>query len=471
MDRYKKLLSNTFLFAISTFSSKALVFLLMPLYTSMLTQAQYGTVDLIVQAANLLVPLVSLGIMNAVVRFGLDKGYSPKGVFTAGVLAIGLGYVLFVFLYPVFSNVGWFGFLSGNLLLLYLYVLTACARSLCSQFVRARNYTRLYAADGILSTVFTILFNLLFLVQMHLGVAGYLLAIIAADIASTVFLFIVAGLGRFFSLKALQRPLFYEMLRYSLPLMPTAIFWWVTNVSDRFMVTAMVSSAANGLYAVSYKIPTIVTLLSTIFTEAWQLSAVGEQGSRTLDRFFTNIFLALQGVVFCAGAALILTAKITTHLLVNPAFFAAWQYTPVLIIATVFSCFSNFLASVYMVRKKSAQNLFTMFLGAAANIALNFFLIPKLGVQGAAIATALSYFLVFTVRAFTTRRYIKIRYAPGKLLLNTALLCAQSALMLFNVKNYAFWAGLAFAGVLALNAGPILHSLKKLLEARRTSRA
>ena len=72
MNRYKKLLSNTVLFAVGTFSSKALVFLLMPLYTAVLSTQEYGTVDLIMQAGNLLLPLVSVGIINSIVRFGLD---------------------------------------------------------------------------------------------------------------------------------------------------------------------------------------------------------------------------------------------------------------------------------------------------------------------------------------------------------------------------------------------------------------
>ena len=65
MDKYKKLISNTVIFAIGTFSSKVLVFLLMPLYTTVLSNEEYGVTDLLVQTGNLLLPLVSLGIVNA----------------------------------------------------------------------------------------------------------------------------------------------------------------------------------------------------------------------------------------------------------------------------------------------------------------------------------------------------------------------------------------------------------------------
>lgn len=82
MNKYRNLISNTFIFAIGTFSSKVLVFLLMPLYTKVLSEAQYGTVDLMVQVGNFLLPLVSCGIVNGIIRFGLDKYYKKRDVFT-----------------------------------------------------------------------------------------------------------------------------------------------------------------------------------------------------------------------------------------------------------------------------------------------------------------------------------------------------------------------------------------------------
>ncbi len=464
LNRYKRLLSNTMLFALSTFSSKVLVFLLMPLYTRVLTTADYGTVDLIIQSANLLIPVISLGIMNSVVRFGLDKGYSKKGVFTTGFACIMAGFVVFVACLPLVAKLP---FLKGYVWYLYGYVLCACMRSLFSQFVRAKMYTRLYAFDGLLSTVLTIGFNLLFLLQFEMGVKGYLLAIICADIGSCLFLFVIAELYKYFDTSALKKPLVRAMLAYSLPMIPSTMFWWITNVSDRYMVTYMISEAANGLYAVAYKIPTLVTLFSTIFTEAWQLSAVEVQNSKGRNAFFTNIFSALQGVVFLAGGGLILSCKLIMQFWVAEEYFTAWQYVPILILATIFACFSNFLSSVYMVEKKSNLSLLTTFIGAAVNVALNLYLIPKFGVNGAATATFASYFIVFFIRAVNTRQFIRIRIQPFKLFLNTAILVGQTALLLGNVKNWVLWCSLLFVLLIFINIGALLQSARKLFARRQ----
>ena len=70
------------------------------------------------------------------------------------------------------------------------------------------------------------------------------------------------------------------MLTYCVPLIPTAVFWWIMGVSDRYLVKWFVESDANGIYAVAYKIPTILTILATVFMDAWQLSAIAESGDR-----------------------------------------------------------------------------------------------------------------------------------------------------------------------------------------------
>ena len=260
VNRYKKLLSDTLIFAIGTFSSKVLVFLLMPLYTRVLTTADYGSVDLIMQTGNLLFPVVTAGIVSGVVRYGLDSAYDKKDVFSTGlkVTLIGLG-ILFV-LMPLFALLP---FLQGidTLVYLYVFVVMSAMRYLTSQFVRSIGYVKLYAFDGILSTVMLVIFNVLFLVVFRWGVAGYVLATIAADVCSTLFLFVTAELYKYVDFKHTNKKVARSMMRYSVPLIPNNIFWWITNVSDRYILTGFCGTSENGLYAAAQKIPTIILSL------------------------------------------------------------------------------------------------------------------------------------------------------------------------------------------------------------------
>jgi len=460
VDKYKKLISNTMIFAIGTFSSKVLVFLLMPLYTRVLNNADYGVVDLIIQTGNLLIPIVSVGIINAVVRFGLDDSTSKSDVFSTGFITILCGFTALVLFQPLLAKVP---YMSQHTILIYLFVFMACMRSLCSQFTRAKGYVRLYAFDGVLSTITTIIFNILYLVVFQWGIVGYVMAIFTADFLSVIFLFTSAKLYRYIRFKGISRLTVSSMLRYCIPLIPTTMFWWIMNVSDRYIVSHVLGSEANGLFAVSYKVPTIVNLISTIFIDAWQISAFTEQTQLARERFFTKVFRTYQSLLFTAGSGLILFAKLITKLLVSDAFYASWEYIPFLVMATTFSCMVTFLGTVYMTEKKSVFALATTAIGAGINICLNLILIPRYGVNGGAFATFISYFVVFLLRAVHTRKYIKIRWSVFKMLFNTSMLMIQS-LILINEIPYWIWYEIGLTVIMIItNLGAILVALQKIV--------
>ena len=466
MDKYKKLVSNTVIFAIGTFSSKLLVFLLMPLYTRVLSESDYGVVDLLMQTGNLLLPLVSLGINNAIIRFGLDKSSDSREVFTGGLVTLASGYGIFLVAYPLLR---WALSLSGSasimehIGLIYLFVLLSTTRSLFASFVRSQERVRLFAIDGVLSTAYTIIFNVLFLVVFKWGVTGYMLAVVCADALSSLFLFFTARLYRFIRPDKLRWGQLSPMLRYCIPMIPTTVFWWITNVSDRFIVTSMLGEAANGLYAASYKIPTVITLVSGIFIDAWQMSAISESRSRSRARFFTRVFSSYQSLIFIAASGLILFTKFITYIMVSSQFYPSWQYVPFLIMATSFSCLVSFSGSIYMVEKKSVLLLITTLAGALINIVLNFSLIPIYGVNGAAFATFVSYAVVFIIRAVNTRAYNPVQWGTPKLILNTAILLVQSLLLIQSPPYWIVYESLLCLGMMILNFKGLWDTAMRLL--------
>ena len=366
-NKYKTLVSNTMLISLGTFGSKLLVFFMVRFYTSCLTPADYGTADLITQTANLLFPLISLGITDGVFRFAVDHTEQRRNIFSVGVYTILAGAVLLVAILPL---LGLFPQFDGFLWLIALYTMCSCFHSLCAQFVRAEGHTALFAVQGMINTVLVIGLNVLFLVGLRMGITGYVLSVALADLACTLLLFVRERLWRQLMLRpgwAAAR----EMLAYSIPMIPTTVFWWITSVSDRYMVTAYLGVDANGIYAVSYKMPTILSLVSSIFMEAWQFSAVSEaQGSRREHiRFFSKVWCSFQSVMFLAGACIIAFAVPEIHVLTTEQYYGAWLYVPVLGMAMVFSAFVSYLGSVYMVEKCSKRTFVTSMIGALLNVA------------------------------------------------------------------------------------------------------
>lgn len=466
MDKYKKLAVNTIIFAIGTFSSKVLSFLLMPFVTRMMGTADYGSADLVQQTSNVLIPIVFLQINSAVLRYALDKASDKKDVFTVGIRTTIKGFIAFLlFAYPV-SLITINDFRLGDyIVFIYIFVITSGTRQLCQNFVRGCGHVKTFAVDGILTTATMLAFNILFLGPLHLGVRGYIFAIIASDFCSICFFFITCKLWRFVKFKGVSKSLKHEMLKYSIPMMPTVILWWIVNVSDRYMVTGFISSSANGLYTAASKIPNFVVMFSSIFIDAWQLSAVEEYDSDSRATFFSKVIRVYSGGIFAVASGLILGCQLITRVLVAPSYYDSWEYVPILIIATSFSCFVNFLGSIYMAEKKSVMAMVTALAGAGTNVVLNLILIPRIGATGAAIATVAAFIVVFVARAIHTRKYIEVNLNPPLLALQTMILVAQCGVLLYLKSGIMMYAieGILFLVMVVVNLNPIKELIALVL--------
>ena len=410
MNKYQTLAANTILMSAGTFGSKLLVFLMVRFYTGYLTPAEYGTADLITQTANLLIPLVSLDITDAVFRFAADRQGKRAEAFSVGLWVITLGSAgtLAVIALPQgVPAVRAYGFLLAS------FVIASCYHGLCAHFVRAQGNTALFAVQGLFNTALFIGLNVLFLAVFHWGIRGYVLSTTAANLITTVLLIWKARLWRDVRpgpVRGLRR----QMPRYCVPLIPTAIFWWIMGVSDRYMVKWFLGSDANGIYAVAYKIPTILTILAAVFLGAGGIIAL---------------------------------SPLLIRLLAEEAYYDAWRYIPVLTLSMAAAAFSNFLGSVYVVTKRSAASFWTSLSGAGTNIVLNLWLIPRMGLQGAAAATFASCLVVFLIRLVNARQLLPFPLSGRKLALGVGILLLQTLFLLFRWPG---WLPVQIAGLLAL---------------------
>ncbi len=460
-EKYKKLATNTALLAMGTFASKLLVFFLMPLYTTILSSAEFGVADIISQSANLIIPIASVGIYNGLFRFAADKSEDKKTVFSSALFALLCGLLSFTVLSPLLSLVS---YISKYVWLIIIYVIAAGVHYVCSYYLRAIDKTRLFAIQGIFNTLMTIILNVVFLVVFEIGIVGYVLSVVIANVLTVIFIFIFSGIGRDISFHAVKRAKISELLRYSIPLIPATVLWWITDVSDRYLVTYFRGSSENGLYSASYKIPTLITLVAGIFIEAWQFSAIDEKDDESeLSKFYSTVFNAFMGVVFLASAVLIFASKLCAKLLFDDSYFAAWRYIPTLLVATAFMALVSFFGTVYMVKKKSVTSLLTAISGAVINIILNILLIPKYGPLGAAFATAVCYFAVFLIRMFNCVRYVKFKIPALRLVLNSLLILAAATVMTAELSHWVILETSIIALLTAINIVPIFKFARMFL--------
>lgn len=459
-NKYKNLIGNTMLFGISTFGSKMLNFLLLRLLTEWMTTSMMSSASLITSVCNFILPVMYVGIAESVIRFAMDSAYKKSDVFAIGFNTVVTGYLVLWCFYPLISRIEE---VQGYTHLVYLYVITSALRTLVTQFVRASGFVRLFAIDGIFTTLVTAAGYVIFLVPLDLGVSGYLLATIVGDGLSACCLFFMLRLYRFIKIRGIDHGTIADMFRYSIPMVPTAIFWSIINLSDLFFVKRICGPEINGLYVVAYKIPGLITMVSAIFTRAWELSAFTEYKSEEGERFFSNVFRTYYTFVFLVASALILLIKPIISIFTSSEYFEAWRYSPLLILAVSFSCLVTFLGAIYNAVKMNRMISVTTFIGAAVNILLNMLLIPKVGAQGAAFATFVSYFIVFLIRAVDTRRFMRIRMQPLRIAMNLVLLLLQIWVALTEPSYWIVWESLIFLLLVACNFGYILFFARRLL--------
>ena len=461
MGRYGRLLGNTAIFAIGSFSSKLLVFFMLRYYTSMLTPAEFGISDRITTTCNLLMPFVMLSINEAILRFAMDRSVSRSQVFTIGIRTVLAGFVVFIAACPILLAID---MLAPYTLIIYAYVLFGMLKSVCAQFVRSLGYVRLFAFDGFFATFTTIGLNILFLSGLHWGLYGYVGSIIGSNVLSILFLFWVARLGRYLEFSRPDPQLFRQMLRYSVPLIPTTMFWWIVSASDRYMVTWFCGDTAAGMLATAHKIPSLLTIVSAIFYQAWQISAVSESGKgRSSSEFYSETYDYYLTLLFLAGSGIMMLIQPITRILYAPSYYESWQYVPFLVVGEIFSSLVTFLGSFYMVSKRNATVPVAICAGALVNIGLNLLLIPRAGVLGASFATLISYLVAFAIRAADIRRLVEIDLRLLPTACSFLLLMVQGALLMKMTERVMLVQMGMFALMLLLNLRAVVRLFFGLL--------
>ncbi len=423
-SRKKYLVKNVALFTLANVATKFINFLLVPLYTHVLTTEEYGVVDLLITFSMFLAPVVVANIGESVLRFALDKSEKPEQVMGIGLLCLIGSFVLSLFLIPVFQAIP---MLSDYSVYLYFF----CASSNCYQvficYLRGKENTVGFSLCTILNTLLHCVLNIFYLVFLKKGITGYLEAYILSNFITAIVAFFLGDIGKVIKNFSVNVQLTRKMLVYSVVLIPNAFMWWIMDSMDRFVITAFLGAAANGIFAIAYKLPTLLSTIASTFNQAWLYSAVQENESIDRDQYATQIFNTFFAIIILLATGMLMIIKPFLKVYVSSEFYVAWKYAPYLIAGFVFSSLGTFLSSYYNVNFDSKGFLFSAITGALVNVLLNIALVYVLGMTGVALATSISYISVFFYRYFDTKKYIIIKVFSGRNILGIIFLLVMVA--------------------------------------------
>jgi len=408
MGRIKYLFKNIGLLTVGQFVTQIISFLLTPLYTSILTTAEYGTYDIYLTTVSLMVPILTVSISQAVLRFSLEStnaersfSVGVKVVFRASLIAASLILLNHVFRIITLIDEYW--------PFLFLMFITTTINELLSSFARGIDKVASMAISGVIGALTTIILSILLLVVFKLHIEGYFYARVIGMTIQCIYLFFSLKIWSYFKISKINREYSHEMIKYSWPLIWNNLSWWVNDISNRYVVTYFNGIVANGIYAAANKIPSMVNFFQTIFNKAWTLSAVIDFDKDDSTGFFCKTYQLCNIFVVLMCSTIITANKIISSFLFSNEFFEAWRYVPFLMISVIFGCLSGYIGGIFVAVKDTKVFSISTISGAITNIVLSVFLTKSIGPLGAAIATTISSFLIWLIRMINVKKYIVLR--------------------------------------------------------------
>lgn len=454
MNRYKKLVNNSIIFVIGNFGSKVISLLMVPLYTYVLTTKQYGTVDLLTTTVSLLIPILSCSIDEAVLRFVMLDDISVKqrrGIFTTAIVMNIISQITFlIFIFPILSYLK----ILNNLLIPFMILLFfSQLQTTLSQYTRGIGKVKSFAVNGILMTIVTASLNVLLLVIFKFQVDGYIWSLILANLISVGYLFIVSKGWQSFSIRSVDKKMVRKMLSYSIPLIPNMVIWWVITGSTRYFILLFLGTSVNGLFAVANKIPSVLSIFTTVFQQAWQLSAFEEYTSKKSKEFFSNVFQFYYEFLFIGCSMIFIVLRTVIPKIIGNSFEKSWIIMPLLLVAVVYQSFSSFIGTNYTASMKTRGVFISSVIGGIISVICNLIFIPIFGIIGTGIGTLISFFVTFIYRYIDTNRFFEFNLNVKKFVMNNAVIIVQAMFLYMVQINLVIWLTqiLCFFVVLLIN--------------------
>lgn len=428
-NKYSTLKKNTIIFTIGNIGSSLISFILIPLFTNYLTTSEYGKIDFITMLISLLIPIITLNFIEALIRFGVDKEYKSEEVISTIIFSIIPIYVGLLMISLMLIKFG----IIGNYILMYLGIFFIVSLyQFLQQYTRVVEKLIIYVTSDILYTVTFSVLNIIFIAKLRIGISGYFTSYILAYLFASVFLIFRAKIYKVVKIKLYNKEYLKEFIKYSTPLIPNNLSWWIVNASDRFLIKLFSGYSNLGIYSIANKIPQILNTFYGLFFKAWQISSIKELGKEDTEKFYEQIFKYISKAMFTVGVCILAGINLIFLIMIGDEFKEAINYVPILVLAIIFFTLASFLGSIYTAYKKSKNILKSTIISAVINIAVNIIFMPFLGAIVACYSTLISYLFLFIYRLYDSRQFMKLKIDIKDLIVSSLIF----VLMTFNISIF-----------------------------------
>lgn len=422
-----RLAKNTVIYMIGNLGSKILQVLILPLLTAVLLTEEYGYYDLIVTTINLITPIATLQLVEAMFRYLFGGSEEEKRVTISSVtaaLVVGM-----TILAAVIALIQMFGIDLKYPFLIYLNYITNILFDYMQKIARCQQRNSLVAVSGVINTSVMLAVEAMALLVFKMRVDGMLLANCVSYFVAVLYLEYKLRIEEYLSITAVNVKRVKELLKYSLPLVPNSVCWWVVSACDRYVISFFLSISANGIYSIAGKFSQMLSMITSVFQMAWQESSIIESDKATRDEFYTKTFDSYMRFLLSGYVVLLPIIRLAMPFLVAEEYRIGYLYNPLLLLGAVFSAFSQFYGSAYLAFKKTGGALSTTIIAAIINVTVGACLISKIGLYAPALGTTCAFLAQWLLRANQMKDYFRVK-------INTKVLSFMAPTMIVYYALY-----------------------------------
>jgi len=409
----KRLGRHSAIYGLGGLVSRILATLLLPLYTHYLPPGAYGRVEIVTAATAVLAIVLQMGISSAFFRFYFDAKERAEKVtvirtsfwFTMAMSTLGLVLGI-VFASPLAH---WLG-LGHDATLVRAGAVGLWAQTNYQQLTalfRVEERSAQYAMASVANVLITVAAMVLFVSAFHWGAVG----LVAGNFTGTLIVYVVLVAYRSEQLGLeFDTRLFRGMQSFGMPLVPSALALWTINFVDRQFIVHYKDAAEVGVYSAAVKIAAVITFMLVAFRTAWPAFAYSIEDDRDAKRTYSFVLTYLLTLTSWAALALGALAPWLVQLLTNPRYQRADEGVALLAFAGAVYAGYVVLAIGSGRARRTQLNWVVTGVGAAVNVGLNLWMVPRWGMVGAAISTAAAYVALFVGMTLYAQRVYPVRY-------------------------------------------------------------
>lgn len=408
MNQKKQLMKNTIIIAIGKLSTQIISYLLLPLYTSQLDPSEYGNYDFICTLSIFLCPIITLLMEESMFRYLIDADskVQRKKIITQTIIYTFFGTVIFTILAALIMGFGT-DYTPMYITAIITFVISNILIGLSNALSRGLGKIKLYSISNFILGISTIILNVIFILALKAGAEGLLWANTIANAFTAIIILGILKLPKYIG--KVDRPLMKDMIKYSIPLVPNSISWSIINMSDRIILTQLVSSAANGIYAMANKFPNIINVLYGYFYTAWKESAAKIVKEENKNQYYNSIYHDAKRFLYAVTICLIAVMPFAFPIFIDESYNEAYIYIPIIMVATYYSNLSSFYGGIFTAYKDTKIMGTTTIVAAIINLVVDLILVTKFEIYAACFSTLIANLIVYFYRKYKLKKYIKLK--------------------------------------------------------------